>query len=80
VLDQLTSNTMLPIDGLIIAIFVGWVLPATVLKAELSMTGKATRLLRFFLRDIVPAIIALIVSSSFWRSQDPLPPKDDPAD
>lgn len=55
--DGLASNVMLPLCGLALSIFVGWMLPARLYEAELS--GAAWRLyaLRFLLRWIVPAMI-----------------------
>lgn len=57
-LDQLTSNLMLPLGGLALAVFTGWALPARLLGEELRAGPGATAVLRFLLRFVVPAGIA----------------------
>ena len=57
-LDHLTSNVLLPIGGLAIALFAGWALPETLLAEELRMTRRGAALLRWLLRWLSPALIA----------------------
>ncbi len=54
-IDYLTSNILLPIGGVMLAFFAGWVLPGRFLGAALGLEDRATRLLRFALRYLVPA-------------------------
>jgi NSS family neurotransmitter:Na+ symporter len=61
VIDHVTSNLMLPIGGLLIAILAGWFLPRNLLGNEIGLTRVGTRLLRFMLRYPVPAGIAAAV-------------------
>ncbi len=57
VVDYLTSNLLLPLGGLALALFVGWAASARLLQEELH-TGKAgTQILRFLLRYVAPATI-----------------------
>lgn len=63
-LDQLTSNILLPIGGVALAIFGGWVLPTQILSDELDLSPKGIRLLRFVLRYVATSIIALVVIAS----------------
>ncbi len=57
--DHLTSNVMLPLTGLAISIFAGWVLPANVLVDELRLGAAASRVLVSLLRYVVPPAILL---------------------
>lgn len=53
-LDQLTSNLMLPIGGMLISIFAGWVMPRELLAAELGIGRRAGAALAFLLKFVVP--------------------------
>jgi neurotransmitter:Na+ symporter, NSS family len=57
-LDEATSNIMLPLGGLALAIFAGWALPIRALADELQLGPRASALLRAALRYIAPAGIA----------------------
>lgn len=63
-LDYLTSNVLLPIGGLALALFAGWALPTRMLEEELSLTTAGASLLRALLRYIVPMVIGAIVLAS----------------
>ncbi len=64
--DYLSSNILLPVGGLIISIFVGWVLDRAVVQRELVTVnpGRATiicvRLIVFCLRYLAPLCIAAV--------------------
>lgn len=62
-IDFFTSNIMLPVGGLFIAIFVGWILPARIISAELEVTEHqfSYHLLRFLLRFVAPLGIILVL-------------------
>ncbi len=57
-IDHLTSNMMLPLAGFGLAIFVGWVLPAPILRDELKLSPRKLTVLRWLLRYVVPLGIA----------------------
>lgn len=57
-LDYLTSNVLLPIEGFAIALFVGWALPARFLRDQLHLSERAARMLLVLLRYIAPIAIA----------------------
>ncbi len=60
-LDFVTSNVMLPLGGLLIAIFVGWFMSSDMIKNELKMKNDTLfAVWRFVLRFISPVAIALI--------------------
>jgi NSS family neurotransmitter:Na+ symporter len=58
-LDHLTSNVLLPLGGLAIALFAGWALPKSLLAQELRSTQRGAALLYWLLRWLTPALIAL---------------------
>jgi NSS family neurotransmitter:Na+ symporter len=65
VIDYLTSNLLLPLGGLLIAVFVGWVLSADTTREELGLQDSRTfRAWRFTLRYVAPLAVgwALIAS------------------
>jgi NSS family neurotransmitter:Na+ symporter len=57
-LDQLTSNVLLPACGLAMAVFAGWRLPAALLAEELRLSARGAARLHWFLRYVVPPAIA----------------------
>jgi SNF family Na+-dependent transporter len=65
-LDQLTSNILLPIGGFAIAVFAGWAVPARLLREELQLRPAAARALRLALRYVAPAGIAFAALSSIF--------------
>lgn len=59
--DFTTSNILLPLGGMLIAFFTGWILDRRVLESELSTTPRAiVRGISFCLRYVAPGAIALI--------------------
>lgn len=59
--DYLTSNIMLPLGGLLIAIFAAWRMSAESSRSELDLTeGMAYRSWRFLVRYVAPAGIVLV--------------------
>lgn len=67
-LDYLTSNILLPLGGLLLALFAGWSLPARFLADTLGLGRVATALLRVALRYVVPAgILAAVLVPFFGR-------------
>jgi len=64
-LDYLTSNVLLPLGGLAIALFAGWAVPAGLLTEELHLTPATARVLRVLLRYVAPLAIAATAISPF---------------
>ena len=65
VLDFVVSNLLLPVNGLLIALFAGWVISSKALSDELAMRNKALfDYLRFVLRYVAPIVIGLIFYTS----------------
>ena len=60
----LCSMLMLPVCGLMLSIFVGWMLPRHLYEAELGRTAWRLHALRLLLRWIVPAVIAAYAAAA----------------
>lgn len=59
--DYVASNIIMPLGGMLISVFTGWVLKRTVLRRELSPAPRALiHALAFSLRYLAPGAIALI--------------------
>ena len=59
-LDFVTSNVMLPLGGLFIAVFAGYILPRGASAEELHLNDTRYRLWHFLVRYVAPAAVALI--------------------
>jgi neurotransmitter:Na+ symporter, NSS family len=65
-IDYLTSNLLLPLGGMLIALFVGWVLSADTTRAELGLADSRTfRAWRFMLRYVAPLAVGWVLLASF---------------
>ena len=64
--DHLTSNVMLPLGGLGIAIFVGWAVPRSMIASELRLGRTALATLYALLRYVVPVGIAAASTAIFF--------------
>jgi NSS family neurotransmitter:Na+ symporter len=63
IFEYLTVNIMMPLNGLIIAVFVGWLMSKASIADELAIAdGIFLRALRFLLRIVAPvAILAIFI-------------------
>lgn len=60
-LDFLTANIMLPLGGLLIAIFVGWFVSSDAVKKEANIENETLfKVWRFILRFVSPAAVSII--------------------
>lgn len=60
--DYVTANILLPLGGILIAVFAGWVLPRRVTQDELGMgDGAGYRIWRFLVRYVSPVAVALVL-------------------
>lgn len=59
-LDHLTNNIMLPVGGLLIAVFAGWIMCRNSTAEELGGAGSIYRLWRFLARFVVPVGILFV--------------------
>jgi NSS family neurotransmitter:Na+ symporter len=61
VIDYLTSNIMLPLGGIFLGLFVGWVMSKKAVFEELGIVdGPAWRVLQFLLGVVVPIVIFIL--------------------
>jgi NSS family neurotransmitter:Na+ symporter len=60
--DYLTANILLPLGGILIAVFAGWVLPRSASVDELALgEGLAYRLWLFLVRWVAPIAVTLVL-------------------
>jgi NSS family neurotransmitter:Na+ symporter len=63
-LDQLTSNMLLPAGGLGLAVLAGWVLTPSLLVDQLRLSRTGAAILRVLLRYVAPCAIVLVALAS----------------
>lgn len=59
-LDYITANIMMPLGGILTAIFAGWFVKSQYAKEELSISDAFYRFWRFAIRFIAPIAIAIV--------------------
>jgi NSS family neurotransmitter:Na+ symporter len=64
-LDQLTSNMLLPLGGFLLAILAGWFINWNVFASELDLGATSSRLIRLLIRYITPLAILLVTAWQF---------------
>ena len=63
-LDYLAANIMLPLGGLLIAFFAGWIMKRTSSEDEFAMAGGAYKLWWFLIRYLSPlAVVAVFLNA-----------------
>lgn len=60
-LDFLTANVMLPLGGLFIALFAGWVLPRAITADELRTEGRIYAVWRILIRYVAPVAVFIVL-------------------
>ncbi len=61
-MDLLTSNWMLPLGGLLIAVYAGWIMPARLRNAELSdLSGPVASGWLFLVRFVAPLLVVVVL-------------------
>ncbi len=68
-LDTMATNIMLPVGGILLCIYMGWVAPRSFFRNELTNNGTLTShafgLLAFIVKWVAPALIALVLIGQF---------------
>ncbi len=68
-LDTVATNIMLPVGGILLCIYMGWVAPERFFRAQLTNNGalhsRALGLIRFIVKWIAPPLILLILVWQF---------------
>ncbi|HEY7773555.1 MAG TPA: sodium-dependent transporter [Marinagarivorans sp.] len=68
-LDFLTAQIMLPLGGVLIALFVAWVLPSSMVDRELgTMSVTARNSLLFLLKYISPLLVILVMGLKLYET------------
>lgn len=65
-LDFLTANIMLPLGGVLIAIFAGWKMNENIIKHELKLSRFSFKLWRALVRVVAPVGVVLIFINTMW--------------
>ncbi|MFU8895862.1 MAG: sodium-dependent transporter [Gammaproteobacteria bacterium] len=66
-IDYLTSNLLLPLGGLLVALFVGWALSAETTRQELGLPdSRGFRAWRFTLRYVAPLAVGWVLIASLF--------------
>jgi neurotransmitter:Na+ symporter, NSS family len=66
-IDYLTSNLLLPLGGMLIAVFVGWVLSSETARQELGVVdGRSFRAWRFTLRFVTPIAVGWVLVANLF--------------
>lgn len=69
-LDNAATNYMLPVSGILLCIYMGWIAPRRFFRAQLTNNGRlrplAFTLIRFIVRWIAPVLILVILLSQFF--------------
>jgi NSS family neurotransmitter:Na+ symporter len=69
-LDFITANIMLPLGGLLIAIFAGWIMKRTVVEKELNMSSYGLYALwTVVLRLVSPAAVLIVMLWALFQEQ-----------
>jgi NSS family neurotransmitter:Na+ symporter len=70
-LDYLANNIMLPLGGLLLAVFAGWIMARPSTQEELEMgNGAGYRLWRFLVRYITPLGILIVFLYNIWPDRN----------
>lgn len=67
-LDFVTANIMLPLSGLLIAIFAGWVMKRSVVYKELNLSLVRFNLWRALCRVIAPVCVFVVFVANLYRT------------
>jgi len=65
-IDYITGQALLPLGGMLIALFAGWWMKANVLTEELGMSETAFKVWRFLVRFVAPVGIFWVLASAWF--------------
>ena len=64
--DYITANILLPVGGLFILLFAGWLLPQEILVKQMAMSPGMFKLVLITIRFIAPSGVALVLFSTLF--------------
>lgn len=67
-LDFLTNNIMLPLGGLLMGLFVGWVLPRQLVNGQLRFGGEALLTWLWLVRLVAPLGVLAVFAYTIYRA------------
>lgn len=66
VLDKITSNVLLPLSALLVAIFVGWIADKRIVDEQNGLSGAPLIIWRFLIAWLCPLVIGVILITGFF--------------
>ncbi len=72
-LDFLTTNIMLPLGGLMMTVFVAWVMKTTTVESELELKGFWFQVLMFILKWVSPIAVIVVFASNLVSTDNLMP-------
>ncbi|PCK08744.1 MAG: sodium-dependent transporter [Alteromonadaceae bacterium] len=67
--DFITSQVMLPLGGLLIALFVGWKMRPSIIEQEMDAEGHLLLdIWLFVLRYVSPVLVAVVFITALWKT------------
>ncbi|MCH2097583.1 MAG: sodium-dependent transporter, partial [Pseudomonadales bacterium] len=68
VIDFASNNVMLPLGGMLIALFAGFVLPKALVAEQLGHSGWRLSLFLLLLRFLAPAGVLAVFAYTIWTA------------
>jgi len=65
IIEDVTANLMMPIGGILVAVFAGWKMSNSSIKEELGMSAIGYKLWHVLIKYFVPIFVSLILFYSF---------------
>jgi len=66
--DYLSNNILLPLGGLLIALFTGWVLPKAIVSGQLEFDGFRYGIWLLLIRIVAPLGVLAVFAYTIWTS------------
>jgi NSS family neurotransmitter:Na+ symporter len=64
-MDYVSNNIMLPLGGIVIALFAGWILDKKICREELDLTDGQFKVWEILVRVVSPAAVGLVFVMTF---------------
>jgi neurotransmitter:Na+ symporter, NSS family len=68
VMDFVSNNIMLPLGGLLIAIFAGWIVSRKIVQDEMNLSGCIYAGWQFLVRFVAPIAVLIVFMSTLWQT------------
>jgi len=67
-MDFVSNNIMLPVGGMMIALFCGWVIDSTIARQELGMSEGAFKVWQTLARFVAPIAVFVVFVATLWQT------------